>query len=140
MELRTLSLRFTLAGTLLIWAVKFFLRPYVDMNGPLQFMAGIAPNLIGSFLVPFAAYWLYTHPRFFNGQLLRFYFFSDNRIVCLTGFVLALVNEYIQLIPVFGRTFDYYDILFSALGLLLAFYSFCFVKKRALVQTLPQEL
>ena len=100
------------------------------MNGPLQFMAGIAPNLIGSFLVPFAAYWLYTHPRFFNGQLLRFYFFSDNRIVCLTGFVLALVNEYIQLIPVFGRTFDYYDILFSALGLLLAFYSFCFVKKR----------
>ncbi len=130
MEFRKLSKRIIIIGVLIIWFIKFIVRPYVPMEGFLQFTAGIAPNLLGSLLVPFAAYWLYTHPGFFNGRLLRFYFFSDTRIVCLTGFSLALVNEYLQLIPFFGRTFDYYDLVFSAVGLTLSFYSFSFLQKR----------
>lgn len=130
MELRRSSKRIIIAGVLVIWAVKFLLRPYVQMNEVFNFMACIAPNLLGSFLVPFVAYCLYTHPRFFNGQLMRFYFFSDNRIVCLTGFSMALVNEYLQLIPLFGRTFDYYDLLFSVIGSVVAFYSFTGMQRR----------
>jgi hypothetical protein len=129
MEIRRSVKRIIIAGVLVIWAVKFLLRPYVQMNEALNFTAGIAPNLLGSFLVPYVAYWLYTHPGFFNGQLLRFYFFSDNRIVCLTGFGLALVNEYMQLIPIFGRTFDYYDLLSSAIGSIVSFYSFTYMQR-----------
>jgi glycopeptide antibiotics resistance protein len=118
------------AGTLFIWAIKFFIRPYLHPAGVPGFLCGVAPNGIGSFLVPFAAYWLYTHPRFFNGRLLRFTFFSDVRLVCLFGFGLGVVNEYLQLVPVFGRTFDVFDILSSAVGLLLSCALFTTMQRR----------
>lgn len=130
MEFRKLIKKIIITGVLMIWFIKFIVRPYVPLEGIAEFTAGIAPNFLGSLLVPFVAYWLYTHPQFFNGRLLRFYFFSDTRIVCLTGFSLALVNEYLQLIPFFGRTFDYYDLVFSAFGLVLSFYCFSFLQKR----------
>jgi hypothetical protein len=33
---------------------------------------------------------------------------------------MLVVNEYLQKITVFGRTFDYYDIVFSSAGLIAA--------------------
>src|SRR5215208_2304440 len=101
MALRIYSKWLVIAGTLTIWIVKFFVRPYIHLDAPLKFITGVSPNLLGSFLLPFAAYWLYTHPQFFNGRLLRFNFFSDTRIVCLFGFLLVGINEYLQLIPFF---------------------------------------
>jgi hypothetical protein len=130
MELRNLSAKLVIAGTIFIWIIKLVFRPYFDVGETWTFIFGIAPNLIGSFLVPFGAYWLYTHPRFFNGQLLRFNFFSDNRLVCLTGFTLVVINEYLQRLPVFGRTFDYYDLIFSVPGFVISFYSFGFLQRR----------
>ena len=130
MELRIFSQRMVIVGTLVIWAIKFFVRPFVPLTEELRFACGIAPNLVGSFLLPFGAYWLYTHPLFYNGRLLRFSFFSDTRIVCLFGFSLLLVNEYLQQIPFFGRTFDYYDILFSAIGLGVSYYSFTAMQRK----------
>lgn len=100
------------------------------MDASAKFIAGVAPNFIGAFLIPFAAYWLYTHVHFLNGCLMRFNFFSNTKIVCLFGFSLAVINEYLQLIPFFGRTFDYFDILFSAAGLYLSYYVFEALQKR----------
>lgn len=130
MQLRTYCRLLVIAGTLVIWTIKFLIRPYFEGSAGVEFMLGVAPNLAGSFLIPFGAYWLYTHPRFFNGQLLRFSFFSDSRIVCLFGFTLLVINEYLQLIPVFGRTFDYYDLAFSAIGLTTSHYFFSFLQRR----------
>lgn len=130
MQLRTNCRNLVVAGTLLIWTIKFFVRPFLHPTGTLGFFLGIAPNLLGSFLLPFGAYWLYTHPQFFNGRLLRFSFFSDVKFVCFFGFSLLLINEYLQLIPVFGRTFDYFDILSSAVGLVLSYYSFSALQRR----------
>ena len=130
MELRAFCKRLVIAGTLFIWIIKLLVRPYLPLDGSLNFVMGVTPNLVGSFLVPFGAYWIYTHPQFFNGRLLRFNFFSDMRIVCLFGFSLIVVNEYLQLIPVFGRTFDYFDIVSSALGLAVSYYSFLQVQRK----------
>jgi hypothetical protein len=118
-----------IVGTLLIWMIKLVIRPYVHLDASLHFISGVAPNFIGAFLIPFGAYWLYTHSLFFNGSLMRFDFFSDARIVCLFGFSLAVINEYIQLVPMFGRTFDYFDILFSAVGLIFSYYSFTAIQR-----------
>lgn len=113
-----------IAGTLLIWLIKFLIRPYVHATEPLRFILGIAPNLIGSFLIPFAAVW------FFNGRTnmaARFFNLSsaeDLRFVCMASFDLLLINECLQLIPIFGRTFDLNDILFSAIGLLISYLFF----------------
>lgn len=130
MQLRNYCKWAVIVGTLLIWMIKLVIRPYIYLDASMHFIAGVAPNFIGAFLIPFAAYWLYTHSLFFNGSLMRFNFFSDTKIVCLFGFSLAVINEYFQLIPVFGRTFDYFDILFSAIGLLLSYYSFTAIQRK----------
>jgi hypothetical protein len=117
-------------GILTLLLVKLYIRPYVHTEGSVKFIMGIAPNFMGAFLMPFGANWLYTHPRFFNGSLRRYPFFSDTRIICLFGFVLIVINEYLQLIPIFGRTFDYFDIVFSAIGMSCAFYVFTLFQKR----------
>jgi hypothetical protein len=65
--------------------------------------------------LPFGATWLlqkYIDLR--NMFLLRWF--------CVICFLLLVVNEYLQLIPVFGRTFDYYDILASAAGLYFSYW------------------
>jgi glycopeptide antibiotics resistance protein len=38
------------------------------------------------------------------------------------GFGMLVINEYLQLIAVFGRTFDYFDIFFSFAGLSLSYF------------------
>lgn len=136
MQLRNYCKWMVIIGTLLIWIIKLGIRPYVQLDPSMKFIAGISPNFFGAFLIPFAAYWLYTHSLFFNGSLMRFDFFSDIRIVCLFGFSLAVINEYFQLIPIFGRTFDYFDILFSAVGLIFSYCSFTALQKKKMVYEL----
>ena len=119
-----------LAGAGLILFIKLYIRPYFQLDGILKGMEGIAPNFIAAFIMPFAAYWLYTHPKFLNGLLLRFAFFADLRVVSLVGFLLIVINEYFQLMPVWGRTFDYLDIFSSALGQLSAYYAFLFLQRK----------
>ncbi|MBI1781137.1 MAG: hypothetical protein HYR66_07170 [Sphingobacteriales bacterium] len=110
MELRILCKWITITGTLLIWTVKWAIRPWFHFNPVFTFILGIAPNLIGSALLPFGASWLLQ--KYID---LRDMF--SLRWFCVVCFALLVVNEYLQLIPVFGRTFDYYDILASAAGL-----------------------
>ncbi len=115
-----------ISGALLIWTIKLAIRPYHLLDDQLKFFWGIAPNLIGSFVIPFAVYWFFTGKRFFVTHVVRFYLINDLKMVCISFFLLLVLNEYLQLIPVFGRTFDYFDILFSAVG--LCFSTFVFGK------------
>jgi hypothetical protein len=69
----------------------------------------LLPNLIGSFLLPFGACWFFQ--RYFKLQTPAHLSFT-----CCFGLLLVIINEYLQLIPVFGRTFDYLDIFSSVVG------------------------
>ncbi len=109
MYLKKISRLVVITGTLLIWTVKFIIRPFVHIPHELKTVIGIAPNLIGSFLLPFGACWFFQ--RFFKLKTE-----ADLRFTCGFGLILVIINEYLQLIPVFGRTFDYLDILFSVVG------------------------
>lgn len=80
-------------------------------------LAGISPNLIGSFLLPFGACWFFQK-YFILRTLLHL------RVTCLFGLGLVIINEYLQLIPFFGRTFDYMDILFSFIGVFAGYAAF----------------
>ncbi len=123
MELKYTSKWFVITGTLVIWIIKFVVRPLHLFDEPLKFFLGIAPNLLGSFLIPFGAYWFFSGRNFLLARVFRIQSAYDLRLVCLLGFGMLIVNEYLQQIPFFGRTFDYNDILFSSVGLLLS----CFV-------------
>ena len=124
MDLKQISKRIFIAGTLLIWAIKFVIRPLHLFDEPVKFFLGIAPNLFGSFLIPFAAYWFFSGKNFFIARIFRIQSAYDLRLVCIMGFVMLIINEYLQLIPFFGRTFDYFDILFSAVGLTASYFVF----------------
>jgi len=117
-------------GTLVIWTIKFLIRPFVHIDPSFKPFIGLAPNLIGSFLLPFGACWLFQ--RFFRLENDK-----DLNITCCFGLLLVVINEYLQLIPVFGRTFDYLDILSSVIGVFFGHLSF----RRLMVRyaVIPQE-
>ena len=109
MYLKNISKWVVIAGTLLIWAIKLIIRPHIHIPHALKPLVGFAPNLIGSFLLPFGACWFFQ--RFFRLQTQ-----ADLTFTCSFGLLLVIINEYLQLIPIFGRTFDYLDIFSSVIG------------------------
>ena len=124
MELKQLSKWMVISGTLLIWLIKYLIRPVYFFEEPVRYFLNIAPNLIGSFLIPFGAYWFFSGKNFIVARVFRIHSANDLRLVCIMGFVMLVVNEYLQRIPFFGRTFDINDILFSAAGLAIAYFVF----------------
>jgi hypothetical protein len=122
MEIKQISKRLVIAGSLLILSIKLIIRPFYLSDDPARFFLGIAPNLFGSFLIPFAAYWLFNGKDFSIARIFKIQSLYDLRAVCLIGLGLLIINEYLQLIPFFGRTFDYFDIFFSAVGLATAYF------------------
>src|SRR5258708_1347790 len=124
MELKQVSKWFVITGTLFIWMIKFVISPLYLFDDPVRFFLNIAPNLFGSFLIPFGAYWFFSGRNFLLARIFRIQSPYDLRLVCLMGFGMLVVNEYLQLIPFFGRTFDYFDIIFSVIGLSASYFVF----------------
>ena len=110
------------------------LRPLDLFDEPGRFLMGVAPNLLGSFLIPFGAYWFFSGKNFLIARIFKIQSAYDLRIVCVLGFGMLVVNEYLQLISIFGRTFDYYDILFSSIGLLSAYFVFNKLQQKYMTQ------
>jgi hypothetical protein len=130
MELKYISRRVVIAGTLVIWTIKFLIRPAQLVTPPFDFFLGIAPNFLGSFLIPFCACWFFSGRYFKLSQLFQVNTISALRQLCLTAFGMLLINEYLQKIPFFGRTFDFFDILFSAIGLTVSYFVFSRLQQR----------
>jgi len=124
MQLKQTSKQLVISGTLIIWIIKFIIRPMDLFDGNGKFFLGIAPNLFGSFLIPFAAYWFFSGRNFLIARVFKIESTYDLRMVCMLGLVMLIVNEYLQKIQFFGRTFDYYDIVFSTMGLALSYVMF----------------
>lgn len=134
MQLKQISKHLIISGTLIIWIIKYMLRPLDLFDEPGRFLMGVAPNLLGSFLIPFGAYWFFSGKNFLIARIFKIQSAYDLRIVCVLGFGMLVVNEYLQLISIFGRTFDYYDILFSSIGLLSAYYVFNKLQQKYMTQ------
>src|SRR5262245_44760691 len=130
MELKRTSRRIVIIGTLLIWIIKFVIRPLHLFDDPAKFFFGVAPNLFGSFLIPFGAYWFFSGRNFLVARIFRIQSLYDLRLVCIMGLGMLIVNEYLQLIPFFGRTFDYNDIIFSSVGLMASYFAFGRIQQR----------
>ena len=135
MTFKQLCRQVVVLGTLLIWLIKFLIRPLHLLPHGADFMLGVAPNLLGSFLIPFGAYWFFHGRDHLMARLLRLQNAVELRQVCLIGFGLLVLNEYLQMIPVFGRTFDVYDILMSVPGLGLSYFSFTWLQQRYAAST-----
>jgi glycopeptide antibiotics resistance protein len=124
MELKQTSKWILITGALIVWAIKFLIRPLHLFEDPTRFFLNIAPNLLGSFLIPFGSYWFFSGRSFLVARIFRIQTAYDLKLVCLLGFGMLVVNEYLQMIPFFGRTFDLNDIYFSSVGLLAAYFVF----------------
>ncbi len=129
MSLKTFCKYVFISGAILIIIIKLLIRPYFHFIAPLQFFFGIAPNLISAFLFPFVCYWLL-------GRWINLHQDRQFKLFCISCFAFLLINELFQLMPVFGRTFDYNDILASAVGL-SASYFFC--SKYLFPKMVPQQ-
>ena len=137
MELRQSCKWMVITGALVIWLIKFGIRPFYDFGQLLNFFLGIAPNFLGSFLIPFGACWVFSGREFLVARIFRIHSIADLRHVCLIGFAMLVVNEYLQLIPMFGRTFDYFDIIFSVVGLSGSYFVFGKIYNQAVQRYYP---
>ena len=137
MEIKRISKWVVISGTLIIWSIKFGIRPYCKCDGSLNFFLGIAPNLVGSFLIPFAACWFFTGKNFLLARIFRIQSLNELLLVCFMGFGMLVINEYLQLVPFFRRTFDYFDILFSFFGLTVSYFVFWRIYSRVLFRYYP---
>jgi hypothetical protein len=72
-------------------------------------------------------YWL------FENYFFLFCSAIDVQLLMALFFILLVANEFLQLLPVFGRTFDWNDILFSAIGLGFSYFVFGNLYKKQLV-------
>lgn len=93
MYLKQTSRNFVIIGALIIWTIKFLIRP-LHLWDEGKFFLGIAPNLLGSFLIPFGAYWFFSGRNFLVARIFRIQSSYDLRLVCLMGFGMLIVNEY----------------------------------------------
>ena len=116
---------------------QFLVRPMHLFDDPARFFLNIAPNLLGSFLIPFGGYCFFSSRNFLIARIFRIECTYDLRLVCALGFGMLVVNECIQLIPFFRRTFDYYDIVFSSIGLLAFYFVFGRSQSRKLREYQP---
>lgn len=98
-----------LTGLLLIVLVKFIIRPYIAVPASLLIYRDVAPNLISAFLIPFGA-------DLFLKKWVLLVKKTDVLRICLFGLLVITLNEIAQLFPIFKRTFDYFDIVFSLIG------------------------
>jgi hypothetical protein len=137
MELKNISKWLVVSGALIIWSIKFVIRPYWDVDQPVKFFLGIAPNLFGSFLIPFGACWFFSGKDFLVARVFHINSLNKLRFVCYLGFGMLVINEYLQLIPFFGRTFDYWDIVSSATGLAASYFVFGKLYSRLLYRFYP---
>ncbi len=117
MTLRNFCKCTLISGAVIIEGIKWWIRPHFHFSQPVKFLLGIAPNLLGAFLLPFGCY-------LFLNRYINLHDDKQLRLFCLVFFGLLVINECLQLIPVFGRTFDYNDIAASAVGLVAAYF-FC---------------
>ena len=137
MDCKRISKWILISGTLVILLIKYAIRPYCNCNEPLKFFLGIAPNLFGSFLLPFGACWFFSGKDFLLARIFRIQSLTDLRRFCIIGFGMLVINEYFQLIPFFGRTFDYFDILFSIIGLSVSYFILSRLFNRSLYHYYP---
>ena len=49
-----------ISGAVIIEGIKWEIRPLFHFSQPTNFLLGIAPNLLGTFLLPFGCYWFST--------------------------------------------------------------------------------
>lgn len=96
-------------GLLMITLVKFVIRPYIFIPQAFFLYRDVAPNLISAFLIPFGA-------DIFFGKWLILVKKRDVLFICMIGLTVITINEIAQLFPFFRRTFDYFDLLFSIIG------------------------
>ena len=137
MEIKRISKWVVIIDALIILSIKFGFRPLIDFDQPMKFILGIAPNLLGSFLIPFGACWFFSGKEFWIAKIFRIHSLSDLRLVCMLGFTMLVINEYLQLIPFFGRTFDYFDILFSIAGLATSYFVFARIYSKFMYRYYP---
>jgi len=112
------------AGILIFALVKFYLRDLQIQNSFIRFAMGIYPNFLAGLIIPML--FIFKYDKVPVPKVNKF----DIRIKCimLASIIFLIFEEYK---PTFlaSRHFDYWDIVFSALGSALFYLVYRKLKK-----------
>jgi hypothetical protein len=104
----------TFSGVFIFAVVKFYLRELNIQNDFIIFILGVYPNFLAGFMIPMLFLFRY---ELLPLEKVKNFGKKINYIMLAT--LLFLIFEEYR--PTFGssKTFDYWDIIFSALGLIV---------------------
>jgi len=102
-----------LAGLFTMFYVQYYLRPHYAPHNLLKIVMGCLPNLISAIILPYAGFWLLN-------RWLNFYSLLTQDIIHITTCLFLISYEMLQLIPVLGKTFDYFDITATIAGTIIS--------------------
>lgn len=115
-NLYQLPILITIAGVLIFAIVKFYLRELNIQNDLILFLLGIYPNFLAGLMIPML--FLSNYQKLSSDKVKSF----DLKIkfIMLATLIFLIFEEYR---PTFGssKIFDYWDIIFSGVGLILFF-------------------
>ncbi|MBK9643378.1 MAG: hypothetical protein IPO72_19390 [Saprospiraceae bacterium] len=104
----------TLSGVFLFAVVKFYLRELNIQNDFIRFILNIYPNFLAGLMIPML--FLYNYELVAIDRVKKF----DVKIkyIMLATLIFLIFEEYR---PTFGssKIFDYWDMIFSAIGLIV---------------------
>jgi|GWRWMinimDraft_6_1066014.scaffolds.fasta_scaffold10614_2 hypothetical protein len=121
----------TLSGVIVFAIVKFYLRELKIQNDFISFILNIYPNFLAGLMIPMLFLFKYEFIAF--DRIKKF----DRKIkfIMLATLLFLIFEEYR---PTFGssKTFDFWDMIFSAVGLIV----FYMVYKTLLTDKLKSNL
>ncbi len=113
--MRSIKITIFLVGAFIILYDKFYVRHFVHLPNQFNLAKDVAPNLISAFLFPFCVDLFFKRWVQLTNKKSIFH-------ICLVGLIFMIGNELAQLFPIFKRTFDLYDILFSFIGISFGYF------------------
>jgi hypothetical protein len=120
--IESLPKKICIAGIAFIFCIKFIIRPYLHVPSYFQIFVDVAPNFICGLIFPFMIYWL-------SNNLIHLKTKLSVQAACIIAFLGLTVNEFSHLMPIFKRTFDVHDIIFSAIGIFTNYASYSYFYK-----------
>ncbi len=103
--------------------IEEYIRPYYQELDAIQFLLGVAPNFIAAALIfPFAGMALWKLKTGQNLQVQNQWFWRSN-VISTIGLI---IWEFMQLKG--NLIFDYWDIVFTLIGSIMAIFIYIFVR------------
>lgn len=116
MEYNKKALTLFCFGLISILLIQYLVRPaWLEAPSFLRFLMNVYPSLASGILIPLC-FLIFEGPFFYLIQTIAL------KLTSFLGLVASLGYEFLQMAPLFNKTFDFFDVLATLTGITLGYF------------------